>query len=363
MLPEVFDRFQEAAAKPTEAKRGLDALLAAESLQGLPAVFLTLQLLRDEKGTPAFRIENGPLREVFDRIDDRANYGDTASGRYLAEEFLKEPFGWEFEVVRLLVLSLLRAGRIEATSKGQTFDAVTALGVRETFSNNNLFRQATFRPKKGLEPEERYKAAQAFEDTFGREVRDIYGVASELRQAVSDRQDTVESALSLLKTARLPGGAFLERALGEMKAIVRGSDDNAIGTFNAGHRAIKEAIRRAAELEQTLTEPRLHDLERARRAIEVAWPVLQQESDLSPELASRAPQLADLLERETFYRDLPAIEQHARAIELEYARRFDDAQQARRDTYNKAYEQLTRTTGWRDLPPETQSTVDRKSVV
>ena len=36
------------------------------------------------------------------------------------DEFAKEPFGWDFEVVRLLVLSLLRAGKIEATSKGQT---------------------------------------------------------------------------------------------------------------------------------------------------------------------------------------------------------------------------------------------------
>jgi hypothetical protein len=357
VLPEVFDRFQEAAAKPTEAKRGLDALLAAESLQGLPAVFLTLQLLRDEKGKPVFRLESGPLREVLDRIEDRANYGDTASGRYLAEEFLKEPFGWEFEVIRLLVLSLLRAGQIEVTSKGQTFDAVSALEARETFSNNNLFRQATFRPKKGLEYEELVKAAQAFEDTFGSEVRDIHGVAAELRKAVGDRQDTVESELSLLKTGRLPGGGFLERALGEMKAILRGSDENAIGTFNAGHRAIKEAIKRAAELEQTLTEPRLHDLERARRAFEVAWPVLQQEAGLSPELSSRATQLADLLERETFYRELPAIEQHARAIELEYARRFEDAQQARRDAYSKAYEQLTRTPGWPDLSPETQATV------
>jgi hypothetical protein len=44
---------------------------------------------------------------------------NAASGRLLADELAKEPFGWDFEVVRLLVLSLLRAGKIEATSKGQ----------------------------------------------------------------------------------------------------------------------------------------------------------------------------------------------------------------------------------------------------
>ena len=107
VLPEVFDRFKEAAAKATDVKKGIDALFTAENLQGLPSVFGSLGLLRDEKGKTVFRTESGPLKEVLDRIEERANYGDTASGRYLTDEFAKEPFGWDFEVVRLLVLSLL----------------------------------------------------------------------------------------------------------------------------------------------------------------------------------------------------------------------------------------------------------------
>ena len=150
VLPEVFDRFKEAAAKPADVKKGLDALFTAENLQGLPSVFGSLGLLRDERGKTVFRVESGPLAEVLTRIDERANYGDTASGRFLSDELAKEPFGWDFEVVRLLVLSLLRAGKIQATSKGQTIDSATGIEARDTFSNNNFFRQASFRPKKGI---------------------------------------------------------------------------------------------------------------------------------------------------------------------------------------------------------------------
>jgi hypothetical protein len=71
-------------------------------------------------------------------------------------------------------------------------------------------------------------------------------------------------------------------------------------------------------------------------------------------LESRAAQLNDLLARESFYRDLPAIEQHARAIELEYARRFDDAQQARVDAYTAALKQLASLAGWPEIAEETQ---------
>jgi hypothetical protein len=141
VLPDVFDRFKEAAARPADVKKGVDALFTAENLQGLPSVFGSLGLLRDEKGKTVFRVESGALAEVLSRIEERANYGATASGRFLADELAKEPFGWDFEVVRFLVLSLLRAGKIQATSKGQTIDSATGIEARDTFSNNNFFRQ------------------------------------------------------------------------------------------------------------------------------------------------------------------------------------------------------------------------------
>lgn len=351
VLPDVFDRFKEAAGKAADVKKGADALFTAENLQGLPDVFTGIGLLRDEKGKTVFRTESGPLKEVLDRIDERANYGDTASGRYLADEFAKEPFGWDFEMVRLLVLSLLRAGKIEATSKGQTLDSVTGVEARDTFSNNNLFRQASFRPKKGVEFEELVKASEAFKDTFGSEVKELNAgaIVSELRREVARQEDTVASALSTLTAHRLPGGALLEGAIGQMKAILRGSEDNAIATFNTSHRAIKDAIKRAVELEQALTAPRLSELERAREALGARWGFLSQEADISDDLRARATELADLLERETFFRELPAIDQHTKALELEYQRRFAEALDARVAVYADAFEKLAKTSGWAEV--------------
>src|SRR5262249_53023106 len=153
---------------------------------------------------------------------------------------------------------------------------------------------------------------EAFSDTFGSEVRElnVRAIVAELRKEIERNEDTIISALSTLTAHRLPGGALLEGATGQMKAILRGSEDNAISTFNASHRAIKDAIKRAMELEQVLTEPRLHDLERARHAQRGLWTFLTQEADIKEELRSRAAVLDDLLARETFFRELPLIEQH-----------------------------------------------------
>ncbi len=360
VLPEVFDRFKEAAAKGADVKKGADALFTAENLQGLPSVFGGLGLLRDEKGKTVFRTESGPLKEVLDRIDERANYGDTASGRYLSEELAKEPFGWDFEAVRLLVLSLLRAGKIEATSKGQTLDTVTGVEARDTFSNNNLFRQASFRPKKGIEFEELVKASEAFRDTFGSEVKELNAgaIVADLRKQVAHHEDTVSSAFATLAAHRLPGGAVLESAIGQMKAILRGSEDNAIATFNASHRGIKDAVKRAVELEQVLNESRLYDLDIARKTMADCWTFLRQESDLSDELRTRATSLEDLLARETFFRDLPAIEQHARALKEAYGQRYSAALEQRILAYTNARETLARTPGWGDLTDDQRARLD-----
>jgi hypothetical protein len=67
--------------------------------------------------------------------------------------------------------------------------------------------------------------------------------------------------------------------------------------------------------------------------------------------------LSDLLSRETFFRELPAIEQHTSAIEAEYARRLGDALQARVDAYTKAFQRLTKTPGWGDLDEPIQRAV------
>jgi hypothetical protein len=354
VLPEIFDRFKEAAAKSSDVKRGVDALFTADNLQGLPPVFSSLNLLRDEKGKAVFRIESGPLKEMLDRINERANYGDTASGRFLSDEFSKEPFGWDFEAIRLLVLSLLRAGKVEATSKGQTIDSLASVDARDTFNNNNLFRQASFRPKKGIEFEELVKASEAFRDTFGKEVRELNAgaIVNELRREVTHHEDAVATSFGQLNQHRLPGAGVLDVALGQMKAILRGSEDNALATFNASHRSIKEAIKRASELDQSLTEPRLHDLERARFALGALWPFLDQEPDISEDLRTKAAALKDTLDRETFYREIPVIEQSAMAIQVEYERRHEEALTTRIAAYSQALNRLVSTTGWSEIDEE-----------
>ena len=356
-LPEVFDRFEEAAARV--GKKDLESLMTTENLRGLSSVFTDLSLVRDQGGKPVFNTEAGSLAEVLSRIENRTTYGEMATGRYLTDEFAKEPFGWDFDVVRLFVIALLRAGKIEATSKGRVIESALALDARNTFPNNNLFRQASFRPKVGLDFKDVVDASEYFKEVFGREISELEQgvVANAIREEIHRHDEELHEVHTTLVQHSLPGAEVLRSALDQMRSIRAGTEDHAILTFNAVYKELKEAIKRGAELSQVLTETRQHDISRARKALEVVWPFLKNEPDLTDDDREDAEKLTDLMAKESFFREIAAIDQHARALEQEHKRRHEEAAQARAAAYEDAAKKLRGTPGWEQLGEDQQKRV------
>jgi hypothetical protein len=359
VTPDIFDRYKEAAAKTADAKKGTDALLIAANLRGLPAVFGSLGLIREEKGNVVVDHEHGPLAEVLGRIRQLAAYGNTVTGKYLESEFAKEPFGWDFEVVRLLTACLLRAGTIDTTSRGVTFSTVSGPEAADAFLNNTSFRAASFRPRTPMDFETILKAAAAFKETFGSEIKELVlaRLVAQLRAEIDKAAEQVTAAVVTVSSNGLPGLAALDAGREPMRAIARGSEDEAVAAFLSSYSSIKDAIKRAAELDDALTEPRLADLKRAREALRLRWPALSSELDLDPAIRAAAAQLEDLLGRETFFRELPAIDQAATLIDTEHARRVGTALAARVAAYEAVLDELKGTPGWLDLTDETREVI------
>ena len=356
-LPQVFTRFSEGAAKVT--KKDLDSLMTTENLRGLTPVFSQLDLVRDEGSKPVFNTDSGPLQEVLALVENQTSYGEMATGRFLVERLGREPFGWDFEVVRLLAVSLLRAGKLEATSKSRTIESALSIDARNTFPNNNLFRQASFRPRvSDCTFEDVVKGADNFRSAFGHEVPELEeGVlAAALREEVDNHEDTLRDVLSILQVHGLPGAEVLQDAANQLRTVGSSRDCAAVLAFNASHQKLKEAIRRAAELQVAL-EPRIDDVSRAKGALRDLWPFLEGEPDLEEPVRTAETQLRDLLQRENFYKDLPAIDQHAKTLEDDYQRRYRRAVNDRAEAYQDAVVQLKATPGWEDLHPDKQEQV------
>ena len=357
-LPTVYDRFSEASARRQDITNGIKALLTDENLNGLPKVFAELGLIRDESGKRVLDAGSGPLGEVFAKIDDRARYGDLATGKFLTEAFAGAPFGWDFDAVRLFALALLRAGVVEVSSGGQMLDVATSVAAQDCFNNNNQFRIATFRPKKSIDFGVVAEAAGHFKETFGVEAKELAEspLAVEIRQQIDSHTDAIQRALELVRVARLAGGETLDSALNEMRNISRGGDGNAITAFNASHRLLKDAIRRSADLTKALDDTGQGQVEAGREALrDLAF--LLQEPDIDPSFREAGETLTDLLAKETFFRELPAISAAAATISEEQARRRELAVTACTDAYKDALKTLAATPGWEQLGAEVQALI------
>lgn len=349
-LPAVFDRYEDGAARVT--KQDLDSILTASNLHGLTPVYTRLNLLRDEGGQTILKTDSGPLAEVQARIENRASYGESATGRYLAEEFAKEPYGWDFDVVRLFVACLLRAGKIDATSQGKVIETAVSVEARTLFGNNNTFKSATFRPKVVIDFAKLVEANECYKEVFGHELPDIASqgaVAAEIRKACLGPEEDVSAAHTLLVSNQLPGASVLLAAVELLKSIRTGTEEQAILSFNAGHKQLKESRKRAAELRDTLTEPALLALRNARAVLSSEWSILKDESDLAPAFADEAAKLNDLLAKETFYKELAAITQHAAALKAEYTRRHSEASARRSTVYTEALAKVATVPGWKEM--------------
>lgn len=360
VLPDVFTRFGDGAAKPADAKRGLDNLMTAADLQGLPSVFQALNLLRDEGGKTVIDAENNPaLRDVYAEIEEGANLGRKATGKSLTEHFGNAPYGWDLEVVRLFVASLMRAGKIQMTHKGDAIDDPRSVAGKDGLGNNNHFKAASFQPKKGIDFEELIKANQHFKATFGSEIKELSesAVASAIRAAVDLRRDEVETQRNRLASHRLPGLDVLDDALAEAKAIMRGTAGDAIVTFNSSHEKLKDGIKRANELKQHCSDDALTSIERARGVLQTQWPFLDKEPDLDPEIRDTAEKLRDYLDQELFFQKLNDIESTRKVIEAEHERRFGEALQAKVDAYTEALTKLAAVPEWPALDDDAKGEV------
>ena len=358
VLPQVYHRFAEGAARVVP--KDLVALMTNENLRGLTNVFVQLDLVRDERGQTLFNTEAGVLKEVMDRIENKTSYGETATGRHLAGEFETEPFGWNFDVVRLFLVTLVRAGRVKATSKGTTIESALSVEARNTFSNNNLFRACSFQKRvSGTDINDWVEADEAYRDVFGKKLPELQAgvIADAIRREVGDAEEKLHEAQTTLLTHGLPGATVLQEAIDQMRAIRAGNEDDAILSFNGTHRVLKDAVKRASELATALTEPRLLDLKRARRALDIHWAFLEQETDLPEGFRPKAEALADMMARETFYRDLAQIDQHANTLDGEYRARFTAAATARTEAYQQALATLHGNSVWAELNEEQQARV------
>lgn len=361
VVPDAYPKFALAAVKVKGDEA--ETLLIAANLTGLPAVFYTgsegLGLVVQQGGKASIETGAAAAKEVLDYITSRAVHGEKATGKGLEAHFGGLGYGWDLDVVRLIVAALFRAGAVEVYHQGTRFRDYRDATARDAFTRTPAFRAASFLPRAGgLTFKERAAAAQMYQSIYGEDVEIDEGVLAEaIKRRLRGEQPALVRLSTLLSAKHLQGAENMAGTLATCQTIVSGDDEEAVREFAASGVTLRQGLDLARRLHEATMESNLAMLDHARTVLQRAWPALR--DDLAPgeepdegvsgrltSLTRAAERLEASLGAETWYSRLADVATDSLALDTAYRQRYTSALERHHTTYQVARERVQAHAEW-----------------
>ncbi len=359
-LQQIFHRFADGDVKVT--REDAEAILKSESLAGLPSCYSDLGLIQTVDGQARLATDHGAAKEILDWVRLRCDEGRAPSGREIEQHFTGAPYGWAFDLLQLLLATLLRAGQVTIKAQGQQIKNALIPEARSQIINNTRFRAVTVSIREAtLDARKVRDAAKALETRFGYRcpALTVESVATVLRQKLATDPEVLrmERSRETLRTLRLPGDMVLTQGLDAFREIRNGDNEAAVQAFLVSADTLSKAIPRARAIEERLTEAVRLDVERAQLLLERVAPVLEHEPGVSDDVRQALSGLRDCLAKETFYDHLPEIQTTAATVLSAFQALYNTAFLDQKNAYQKSLSDLSMTPGWGKLDAVTQEAI------
>ena len=296
-----------------------ETFLKAADLKALPQVFYAgengLGLVTKEGTTQVPNPNADVAKEVHDYLVSQHEYGNREAclGKALEKRFNSTPYGWERDMLRLILAVLFRAGVIEVSFGGQKFDSFTEPQSREPFVNNTKFKSAIFTPIKPVDLKTLTQAVQSYEGLTGNTVdveKNAIGAAA--KQYAEAEFKEVVPVIAETKARYLPVMTIVEEYREALENIQNGSADDCVNLLAGGATSLKDGKERLRKIKEALDETGLATLRKARLAANDMTPVL--EAHGLEDITAKGKELLDLLQSETFFDSMGKIEELAQEI-------------------------------------------------
>lgn len=355
-VPELYAKLEMGSRplKGTEAEE----LLKAANLSGLPQVFYEgdqgLGLVAKD-GARYVPNPSAPVaKEILDFIQQRASYGEKVAGRDLENRFTGLGYGWDRELIQLVLAVLLRAGSIEVTYQGRRFRGHQDAAARMSFINTTAFRATTFSPRESIGLKALTTAAERLEELTGEEVEiEESAIAQAFKKLAAREQGELLPLLARVRAHRLPGESLLAEYASALESILASPTDDCVRDLAAQGRSLKETLARVRKMREAVSDAMISSVETARRVLGQMWPALQARGP-APEIADAAGRLAGLTGSEELYEKLREINHASGAIDAAYGEVYRDLHEKRSAVFLAEIDGLKGRPEWPEIPEDMQ---------
>ena len=266
--PDLYPKLEMGARKLTGKEA--EQTLTAANLAGLPTVFyegddgLNLVIKEGAKFVPNPSAEIA--REVTDYLETMHRYGEKVTGKGLESHFGGIGYGWERDILRLVLAVLLRAGEIEVTYQGQKYSDHNNPNCRQPFINNTAFRAASFVPYfTDVTLKVKTDAAKNYETITGEEINVEKGtIAVAFRQIVASAMEQLLPVKATVDALSLPCGDFLSEHKEWIQAVTGSGIDDCVKTLASEGKTFFDARKKIKKIADAVTEPAISKIKKAK---------------------------------------------------------------------------------------------------
>jgi len=355
-VPDLYPKLE--MGSPKLNGKEAEEILRASNLQGLSPVFYDgdkgLGLVVSEGAKYVTNPSAEISTEVLDYLKSEHAYGNKVTGKVLEERFGGMPYGWDRDVLKLVLAVLLRSGSIEVTYKGRRFRNHLDPQCRTPFATTTAFRAASFAPREAIDLKTLINAVKQYEGLTGDEVDVEEGALSAAFKRLADEEmSLLLSVISDANANRLPVVNALDDYRNTLQVIHDSASDDAVRILAGEGSSFREARDRAGRIRDAVGPDNLERVRRARTVLREMWPVLRPRAE-GAILIAKADELDTLLDSDEFYEQLTRIEELSREISSAYRSLYLDLHTLRRGSYDSVVTALRELKEWEQLENETR---------
>jgi hypothetical protein len=300
--------FSKYGLAPIQAEGSLaERFLKTPNLQQIASHNDPLHLVVTSAGVKKINVDHHALVAIRDYL---AKQGQVEGGKLL-DDFFTPEFGWSKDTTRYLLAALLVAGIIKLRIGGAD---VTVRGdsAVEVLRNNNSFKKAGVALRdSSVSPEAKMRAADRLLQLTGEQVMPLEQDISEgVIKHFPDLQRAYAPLEAKLNSCGLPGIDRASDLQDSLTEILKGDASDATPRLGAEKCPLFDSLLWAREIQNAFTngiETTVVQLRRHLKEIE-ELPAVGATGDLVTNTAGQRTDAAELLKREDFFTQVPAIQ-------------------------------------------------------
>lgn len=360
VVPDLYPKL-EMGSRPLKGDEA-EVILKAADLKALPQVFYAgdkgLGLVTKEGQNYIPNPAADVAKEVLDYLIAQNDYGnkDERIGKQLEKRFGGIGYGWDRDVLRLILAVLFRAGAIEVSQGGQKFTNYSDPACRPPFTNNNTFKSSLFTPVKPIDLKTLTRAVESYEALTGSTVDvDKNAICEALKKFAVQELKAVLPIEAQASAHQLPVVGTIQEFRESLNQIEGGSADDCVNILAGGGSSLKQSHDRIRKIAECLDDAGLAVLRQARQAVNQMWPLLEARGEVG--VKESAEQVQALLAADDFYESLSAIGTTAKVVSSAYRTLYEKAHAQRGEQFHAAIEKIKGRTEWSAVPESLRDSV------